>query len=93
MNIHTGRTPYSCPWCPKTFANGSNCRIHKRKSHPVELAEYEAKNGISSGKFYRITQFVKKTLVVPHSFLGQFIDSCLLHQMGIKLSFFLVIKK
>jgi hypothetical protein len=26
----------------QTFANGSNCRSHKKKSHPVELAALEA---------------------------------------------------
>jgi hypothetical protein len=34
--------PYSCPFCEKTFANGSNCRSHKKKAHPAELAALEA---------------------------------------------------
>ena len=28
--------------CDKTFANGSNCRSHKKKSHPHELSAFEA---------------------------------------------------
>lgn len=31
-----------CPFCEKSFANGSNCRSHKKKAHPVELAQLEA---------------------------------------------------
>lgn len=40
--LHTGLKPYRCNFCDKTFANGSNCRTHKKKSHPVELAAMEA---------------------------------------------------
>ncbi|XP_055682118.1 zinc finger protein weckle-like [Lutzomyia longipalpis] len=40
--LHTGQRPYECPFCDKTFANNSNCRSHKRKAHPVELAALEA---------------------------------------------------
>lgn len=38
----SGLRPYSCPFCDKTFANGSNCRSHKKKSHPEELKMLEA---------------------------------------------------
>ena len=41
-NLHTGRRPYTCTFCPRTFANGSNCRSHKRRMHPEELRLYEA---------------------------------------------------
>lgn len=41
-NLHTGRRPYTCPFCSRTFANGSNCRSHKRRMHPEELRMYEA---------------------------------------------------
>nr|CAD7395333.1 unnamed protein product [Timema cristinae] len=41
-NLHTGRRPYTCTFCPRTFANGSNCRSHKRRMHPDELRVYEA---------------------------------------------------
>lgn len=39
---HTGLRPYTCPWCDRTFVNGANCRSHKKKMHPVELAALEA---------------------------------------------------
>lgn len=41
-NLHTGKRPYTCPFCSRTFANGSNCRSHKRRMHPEELRLYEA---------------------------------------------------
>lgn len=31
-----------CPWCPSKFSSGTNLRGHKKKLHPVELAEMEA---------------------------------------------------
>lgn len=34
--------PYSCPFCDKTFINGSSARLHKVRVHPRELAELEA---------------------------------------------------
>ncbi|XP_055682160.1 zinc finger protein weckle-like [Lutzomyia longipalpis] len=40
--LHTGQRPYECPFCDKTFTTGSNCRSHKKKEHPVELAALEA---------------------------------------------------
>ncbi|XP_058061901.1 zinc finger protein weckle-like [Anopheles bellator] len=43
--LHTGLKPYACPFCDKTFAHGSNCRSHKKKSHPLELAALEAAGG------------------------------------------------
>ncbi|XP_037960003.1 zinc finger protein 224-like [Teleopsis dalmanni] len=41
--LHTGLRPYKCDFCQLTFSNGSNCRSHTKKTHPVELAEQEAK--------------------------------------------------
>ena len=40
--LHAGLRPYSCDFCEKTFANGANCRSHKKKHHPVALAAQEA---------------------------------------------------
>ncbi|XP_067621085.1 zinc finger protein weckle-like isoform X2 [Eurosta solidaginis] len=40
--LHSGLKPYSCNFCDKKFANGPNCRTHKLKSHPKELAALEA---------------------------------------------------
>ena len=30
-----------CNFCDRSFASGTNCRSHKRKCHPLELAELE----------------------------------------------------
>ena len=35
--------PFSCMWCTKTFVNSANCRKHKLKDHPHDVAEYEGK--------------------------------------------------
>ncbi|XP_053958856.1 zinc finger protein 91-like [Anastrepha ludens] len=40
--LHSGLKPYTCDFCDRTFATGANCRTHKRKSHPEELAALEA---------------------------------------------------
>lgn len=39
---HTGQRPYECPFCDKTFSNGSNYRSHKNKAHAAELAALKA---------------------------------------------------
>ncbi|XP_061387724.1 zinc finger protein 37 [Musca vetustissima] len=41
--IHSGLKPYKCQFCDRTFSNGANCRSHKRRVHPKELAEEEAR--------------------------------------------------
>ncbi|XP_055681868.1 zinc finger protein 761-like [Lutzomyia longipalpis] len=48
--LHTGQRPYECPFCDKTFSNNSNCRSHKKKDHPLELAALEA-----TGQQQRVT--------------------------------------
>ncbi|XP_058176265.1 zinc finger protein 91-like [Anopheles ziemanni] len=35
---HTGTVLYKCPWCPRTFACGSNMYKHKKAGHPEEWA-------------------------------------------------------
>ncbi|ALC47175.1 wek [Drosophila busckii] len=36
---HTGLRPYVCTYCGQTFACNANCRAHKMKKHPLELAK------------------------------------------------------
>lgn len=40
--VHSGIKPYSCNFCERTFADGSNKRIHMRRIHKKELAEMES---------------------------------------------------
>jgi KRAB domain-containing zinc finger protein len=44
-HTHTGQRPHRCPFCPKSFINSANCRKHKLKDHPQEVAEFEAIHG------------------------------------------------
>jgi hypothetical protein len=48
------------PSSDKTFANGSNCRSHKKKAHPIELAQLEA-----SGEQSRATNIPKLEQLQP----------------------------
>jgi hypothetical protein len=43
--LSTGMRPYPCPFCERSFNDGSNRRKHKLKDHPLELAAYEAQYG------------------------------------------------
>ncbi|KAM7351844.1 zinc finger protein weckle-like isoform 2-T2 [Cochliomyia hominivorax] len=45
--LHSGLRPYKCKFCNKSFSNGSNCRAHKKRAHPKELAEEEANGKVS----------------------------------------------
>lgn len=38
ISVHTNIRAYNCEWCSKKFANGANCRKHKKETHPTELA-------------------------------------------------------
>lgn len=53
---------------PQTFANGSNCRSHKKKAHPVELAALEAsgKSTNSAPNIPRLEQLQPKNQPVQH---------------------------
>ena len=43
--LHSNLKPYECEFCQKTFANGPNCRKHKKEMHPKELEKAEKKGG------------------------------------------------
>lgn len=45
FDYNSGERPYSCQFCDRTFVNGSNCRKHKLKDHPEELAAFEQIHG------------------------------------------------
>lgn len=52
----------------QTFANGSNCRSHKKKAHPAELAALEAsgKSTNSAPNIPRLEQLQPKNTQVEH---------------------------
>lgn len=64
--LHTGLKPYSCDFCDRTFANGSNCRSHKKKAHPVELAAMEAAGKTSSYTKVPELKELKAALEIPN---------------------------
>ena len=43
MNIHTGRTPYRCPFCGVGFTGKVLCNEHKRKEHFEEFGLLKCK--------------------------------------------------
>lgn len=60
--------PYVCPFCEKTFANGSNCRSHKKKAHPVELAALEASGEVLPAANIPKLEHLQPKWVFRHSF-------------------------
>lgn len=52
----------------QTFANGSNCRSHKKKAHPAELAALEAsgKAANSTTNIPRLEQLQPKSQPIHH---------------------------
>ncbi|CRK89844.1 CLUMA_CG003425, isoform A [Clunio marinus] len=45
MVTHTGEKKFQCMFCNRMFGDAGNCRKHKLRDHPGELAEYEERNG------------------------------------------------
>ncbi|CRL00467.1 CLUMA_CG013729, isoform A [Clunio marinus] len=46
ISMHTDIKAYKCPWCPKTFSNGANCRKHKKCCHTKEFLQAEKNEGL-----------------------------------------------
>ncbi|KAL7016263.1 hypothetical protein ACKWTF_009983 [Chironomus riparius] len=60
MNLHSGERPFLCGFCSRSFVNGSNCRKHKLKDHPEELAAFEAVHGKGKAAVFALRS-VKQT--------------------------------
>lgn len=48
-------------WCTKTFVNSANCRKHKLKDHPHDVAEYEGKLkflSLAQNKYFHSTSAI-----------------------------------
>jgi RNase P subunit RPR2 len=46
---HGGLDLYSCPFCERTFKNGSNMHSHKKKAHPEEYRSLPAPSYLGGG--------------------------------------------
>lgn len=59
---HTDLKAYSCDWCEKTFANGANCRKHKKEIHPQEVAEADKKKSKKQVRLPNIDELLMMSL-------------------------------
>lgn len=68
ISLHTELKAYSCDWCEKTFANGANCRKHKKESHPKEVAEADKKKVKKQVRLPRIDELLAMSLETSNSY-------------------------
>ena len=59
ISIHTNLRAYKCDWCEKTFANGANCRKHKKESHPNEILEADKNERTKIVKLPKLEELLK----------------------------------
>jgi RNase P subunit RPR2 len=62
ISQHTNIKAYKCDWCEKSFANGANCRKHKKECHPKELAEAEKSESKTIVKLPKIDELLTMSL-------------------------------
>jgi len=43
MVQHTGVRKFACQFCSRTFASSGNYYSHRKRMHPIELAEHKLK--------------------------------------------------
>lgn len=67
ISKHTKIRPYQCDWCQKSFANGANCRKHKKESHPRELAQAERCETKQTIRLPKVEELLLISLESKHS--------------------------